>query len=147
MTTGEAQMENPGGHGEKRTRKRDLAIAALMTERTFAAAADKAGVSKSTMARWSKDPEFRAVYLDECRRVKDQCTADLVSASVEAVASLRRNVQCGEPAVEVRAATVLLDRCDQHMASLLIEERLAALEARLGFDVGSRELGPSSDDA
>jgi hypothetical protein len=40
------------GHGQKLTRKQEEVIAALLTERTYAAAAAKAGVGERTLYRW-----------------------------------------------------------------------------------------------
>ncbi len=46
------------GHGQKLTRKQEEVIAALLTERTYAAAAAKAGVGERTIYRWLLLPDF-----------------------------------------------------------------------------------------
>ncbi len=46
------------GHGQKLTRKQEEVIAALLTERTYAAAAAKAGVGERTIYRWRLLPDF-----------------------------------------------------------------------------------------
>jgi transposase-like protein len=50
------------GHGQKLTRKQEAVIAALLTERTFAAAAAKAGIGERTLYRWMRLPGFRAAF-------------------------------------------------------------------------------------
>jgi hypothetical protein len=50
------------GHGQKYTRKQEALIAALLTEPTCTAAAEKAGVGERTLYRWMQLPEFRAAY-------------------------------------------------------------------------------------
>jgi len=46
------------GHGQKLTRKQEEVIAALLTERTYAAAAAKAGVGERTIYRWLLHPDI-----------------------------------------------------------------------------------------
>lgn len=50
------------GHGQKLTRKQEEVIAALLTERTYAAAAAKAGVGERTIYRWLLLPDFRIAF-------------------------------------------------------------------------------------
>ena len=46
------------GHGEKLTRKKELAIVALLTEPTITKAASSAGISEATLRRWMRLDEF-----------------------------------------------------------------------------------------
>lgn len=50
------------GQGEKLSRKRDQAIAALLTQPTISEAAKAIGVGEKTLRRWLKVPEFMAAY-------------------------------------------------------------------------------------
>jgi hypothetical protein len=45
-------------------RVRETAIAALLSENSIEAAAQKVGLSRRTLLRWLKEPEFRARYAD-----------------------------------------------------------------------------------
>ncbi len=54
------------GHGSKFGRKKEMAIAALLTERSHAEAARVAGVDLSTLKRWMRLPEF----VEEFRRAR-----------------------------------------------------------------------------
>ena len=49
------------GHGEKFGRKKEEAIAALLTQRNIEEAARTAGIGTRTLLRWLKIPEFAAV--------------------------------------------------------------------------------------
>ena len=50
------------GHGTKFTRKKEEAIAALLTQRNTEEAAKTIGVAPNTLLRWMKEPEFDAAY-------------------------------------------------------------------------------------
>jgi transposase-like protein len=50
------------GHGAKFGRKREQAIAALLSHSNVDAAARAVGISGNTLLRWTKEPEFEAAY-------------------------------------------------------------------------------------
>jgi hypothetical protein len=50
------------GHGAKFGRKKEEAIAALLTQRNVEGAARAAGIVTQTLVRWMKVPEFRTAY-------------------------------------------------------------------------------------
>ena len=56
------------GHGSKFARKKEAAIAALLSEKNHAEAARVAGIDLSTLKRWLRMPEFIA----EWRRVRSE---------------------------------------------------------------------------
>jgi hypothetical protein len=47
------------GHGAKFARKKEAAVAALLTHRNIEEAADAVGIAPKTLIRWTKEPEFR----------------------------------------------------------------------------------------
>jgi hypothetical protein len=49
-------------HGSKFGRKKEAAIAALLSQRTLEEAARTVGIAVSTLLRWQKDPEFDAAF-------------------------------------------------------------------------------------
>lgn len=109
----------------------ERAVAGLLSTRTVAEAAETAGVSSRTLERWLADnDEFVAEYRAARRRVVEGAVAALQSATTEAVDSLRRNLDCGTPATEVRAASVILETSIRAVELYDLESRLAALEAR-----------------
>jgi transposase-like protein len=69
------------GHGTKFGRKKEEAIAALLTQQTIENAARSIGIGVSTLLRWQKDPEFDAGYRAAQRAAYRQTTARLQQAS------------------------------------------------------------------
>jgi hypothetical protein len=98
------------GLGENLTRKQELAIAALLSEPTVAAAAEKAGVSEVTLWRWQKQPEFLAAYRLARRETMEKATAFLQQSAWAASTTLVRLLGAGSESVRLRAATVILDQ-------------------------------------
>ena len=116
------------GHGQKFTRKMHHAVSALLQSPTVEAAAGLCGVSESTLSRWIKRSDFQDVYTQARRELVQRSLSSLQTASVEALDALKRNLACGLPAIEVRAASALLDQSLRATELLGIEARLAALE-------------------
>lgn len=50
------------GHGAKFGRKKEAAIAALLTQRTAEEAARSIGIASATLRRWQKEPEFDSAF-------------------------------------------------------------------------------------
>lgn len=120
------------GHGEKLSRYQERAVVALLTQPTVEEAASHAGVSASTLRRWlAHSPEFKARYRAARREVVEHAVAELQHATSEAVATLRRNMGCGEPGPEIRAAVAVLKYALEGLQAMDVDERLDALERRL----------------
>jgi transposase-like protein len=116
------------GHGGKRPRQAEAAIAALLTEPTVEAAARRVGVNESTLLRWLKEPEFGTEYRAARRLVVESAIGRLQQAATQAVDALARNLSCGIPAVEVGAAKAVLDQAIRGVELLDLAERVAVLE-------------------
>jgi hypothetical protein len=95
-------------------------------------------VSEATAQRWLKKPEFVAAYRRARRAVVEATIGRLQQAAVEAVEVLRRNMTCGVPAVEVRAAVAVLD---QTLDGLELSDLAADVEA-LREEVRGAEAKP-----
>src|SRR5262249_43562747 len=117
--------------GSKLGRKQESAIAALLTERTHADAAATAGISEATLQRWLRLPAFLRAYRYARRVAVETAVAQLQRASTKAVRTLTRNLRCGNPSVEVRAAATVLELAAKGVELLDLEERVAALERRV----------------
>ena len=78
------------GHGSKFGRKKEEAIAALLTQQTIENAARSIGIGVSTLLRWQKDPEFDAGYRAAQRAAYRQTTARLQQASPAAATVLTK---------------------------------------------------------
>lgn len=120
----------PTGHGEKLTRRMEAAIAALLTQPTLATAAAACGVGEATLFRWLQRPEFRSAYQAARREALAGAIGVLPAAAGDAVATLLRNLTCGQPGVEVRAASVILETAGKWHELVDLEQRLAMLEAQ-----------------
>ncbi len=120
------------GHGEK-SRKQELAIAALLRAPTIAAAAKEAGISEATLFRWLQRPDFDEAYRQARQAAVDQAIAGLQQATGEAVKTLRQ-VQTDSEAPassRVTAAKTVLEMALKLRESEELETRLAALEEKL----------------
>jgi hypothetical protein len=106
--------------------------AALASGRTVVDAARAAGVSERTARRRVQDPDFGALVGRLRAEMVQRATGLLLDAASEATAALRRNLTCGQPAGEVRAASVILDHLLRLREHGEFEERLRALEAGSG---------------
>jgi hypothetical protein len=93
----------------KLPRKQEAAIVALLTERTHAAAA-KAGIGEAALQRWLRDPGFVAAYRAARRQIVEGGISRLQQVFGDAVDTLRRNLTCGTPSAEIRAAATILEQ-------------------------------------
>jgi hypothetical protein len=117
------------GHGTKFGRKKEVAIAALLTEKNHAEAARVAGIDLTTLKRWLRVPEFIEEYRRARWEVVEQAYAR-IQQNTPAAASvlLKLMVDPGTPSSSrIRAAlgTFALAR---EALDLDIETRVAALE-------------------
>ena len=117
------------GHGTKFGRKKEVAIAALLTEKNQAEAARVAGIDLTTLKRWLRVPEFIEEYRRARWEVVEQAYAR-IQQNTPAAASvlLKLMVDPGTPSSgRIRAAlgTFALAR---EALDLDIETRVAALE-------------------
>jgi transposase-like protein len=118
------------GHGAKFGRKKEEAIAALLTERNLEEAARKVNVSTSTLLRWQKDPEFQSAYHEARRAAFGQSTARLPQASHAAATTLLKiMVDTSAPAsCRLRAAEAVLTMGARAIQMEDLELRLAQVE-------------------
>jgi transposase len=118
--------------------RQERAIVALLSEPSIEAAAKTADVSDVTIWRWMKQPAFRVKLRDARRAVVEGAIGRLQQTATEAVETLRRNLTCGTPSVEVRAATAILDQATRAVELFDVVERLEQLEARLAARADGR---------
>jgi transposase-like protein len=118
------------GHGSKFGRKKEEAIAALLTQRNVEEAARAAGIGTQTLIRWLKVPEFQAAYLEARRAAVSQSNARLKQASSAAVSTLLKiMVDTSAPAsTRVRAADRVLGHAQRAIEIEDIEVRVGVLE-------------------
>lgn len=118
------------GHGTKFGRKKEEAIAALLTQRNVEDAARAIGIAPNTLLRWMKLPEFQAAYREARRAAFGQAVARLQQgASAAATTLLKTMIEPNTPAsVRVRAAECVLNHAMKAIEIEDIEARVSELE-------------------
>ena len=119
------------GHGSQFGRKKEAAIAALLTQRNLDEAAKSVGVSPNTLLNWMKIPEFDQAYREARRDAFRQSVARLQQASGAAATTLLKiMVDPTAPAsTRLRAADIVLAHTSKAIEIEDVEARVAALEA------------------
>ena len=119
------------GHGEKLSRKQETAIAALLSAPSIKAAAIEAGIGEATLWRWLQLPDFQAAYRLARRQIVERAVSELQAACGESVETLKRNLHCENPAVEICAAQIILEQAVKGIELMDLQERVERLEAML----------------
>jgi hypothetical protein len=119
------------GHGAKFGRKKEEAIAALLSQRSIEEAARAIGVGYKTLLRWLELPEFRDAYRKTRREAVHQSVARLQQATGAAgVTILKLMTDPNVPAaVRLRAAECVFDHAIKGIELDDIETRMAAFTA------------------
>src|ERR1700682_4997141 len=118
------------GHGTKFGRKKEEAIAALLSQRNIEEAARFVNIGTKTLLRWLQLPEFARAYREARRAAFSQSIARLQQASSAAAATLLKvMLDPNSPAsTRVRAADSILGHATKAIEIEDIEARVAALE-------------------
>jgi len=117
-------------NGGKLSRKQEQAIAALLSEPTIAAAAERVGVGEVTLWRWLQREDFRVDYQRARRETVAQAIAAIQQASSEAVQALREIMVDSEAPASSRvsAAKTVLEFALKGAELEDIEKRVTVLE-------------------
>jgi hypothetical protein len=121
-------MKAPGG---KFGRKKEEAIAALLTQRNIEEAAKVAGIGATPLLRWLKVPEFQKAYREARRAAFSQSIARLQQGTSAAATTLiKLLLDPNTPAsVRARVADSIFDHAAKAIEIEDIEARVSALEA------------------
>ena len=104
------QKEHMVGHGSKFGRRKEAAVAALLSCRTLEEAARTTGIGATTLARWMKNPQFQA----ECRAARNaavsQANARIQQSSGAAAATIVKIMlnHDTKDSIRLRAAELVL---------------------------------------
>lgn len=125
-------IEKTAGHGEKRSRKEDLAVIALLSEPTIGKAAKRVGVSEATLWRWMQDESFQELYREARNKAVGQAIARLQQATTKAVNTLEAVISDSKaPAnVKVNAARIIIETALRAIEIEDIQARLDRLERK-----------------
>jgi hypothetical protein len=117
------------GHSEKKSRKAEQFIAALLAHPSIEAAAKSVGIGNATAWRWMKDPKLVEQYREARREAMRHTTARLQEAAREAVECLREVQLTGESeSARVSAARTILEQALKAVDLEDVQHRLDALE-------------------
>jgi len=118
------------GHGEQWSRKKELAIAALLREPTISAAAKFIAVSDSTLWRWLQFPDFKEDYRRARHKVVGHAVAQLQSATSEAVSTIFKIMTDSKIKANIRlnAAKSIMELALKSVETEELEIRLTELE-------------------
>lgn len=116
----------------KMERKQEQVIAALLSCRTIAEAADQAGVGERSIYRYLNEPGFQEAFRAARRRVLSRTTARLQQAAEDAVATLTAMLHEGPAYSRVSAARSILEWSFRAMEIEDVVARLEALEEETG---------------
>jgi len=117
------------------SRRQESAVRALIEHETVREAAAAARVGESSIYRWlATDTAFREALASAQERVLDMTYRLLATRSLKAFEALQRNLSCGSPSVETRAALGWLSLEHRRRATQKLEtdvENLKNLFAKL----------------
>jgi hypothetical protein len=98
----------------------------------MSAAAEEAGVTPRTLARWlADDPIFLSEYRAARRRVTEEAIGAVQASMTDAVATLHDALEDKSPHVRLKAATAILNYAFEAFDADLLE-RVEALEREVG---------------
>jgi hypothetical protein len=110
---------------------REKALAGLLGTSSITEAAKKSGLSERTIYRYLSDESFMKDFRRARRDLVETSIGQIQAATGEAVETLKKNLTCENPAVEVRAAQIILDTATKGVELLDILERVEILEGEL----------------
>lgn len=116
---------------ETRRSRYQRAIDELIKSGSRKEAADRAGVSVGTIDRWHKNREFQIMLTKAQSEATRSITSQVWNALHDATHTLQRNLNCGTPASEIRAASAMFDIALRLRDALDVNDRLSALEEAL----------------
>ena len=121
------------GHGQKLGRKKEAAIAALLSHRNVDEAAQAVDVGATTLWRWLKLSQFQAEYRKARRDAFSQSIARLQQGTAAAATTLLKTmIDPATPAsVRVRAAEAIFNHAAKAIEIEDIEARVSELERSL----------------
>ena len=124
----------------KLTFKQEQAVAALLSETTVSAAAEKVGINEATLYRWMNLPPFEARYRKARRQVVEKATAQLQQNAWAASTTLLKLLGAGSESIRLRAAMAILDHANKGVEMMDFEDRLEAIE-QFAKDLGEPRRG------
>ncbi|HLM60909.1 MAG TPA: helix-turn-helix domain-containing protein [Pyrinomonadaceae bacterium] len=107
---------------------KEKALTALLECPTITEAAAKCGLSQETLYRYLREKDFLSDYREARRSIMESAITELQKSAGDAVETLKRNQNCENPAVEIRAAQAILDLAFRGIETTDILQRLETIE-------------------
>ena len=95
-------------------------------------------MNEVTLRRWLRTADFAAAFHAASAEMRDAAVARLQGGLLEASETLRRNLTCGKPSVEVAAARAVWDVAGVQQQLAKLTEQIQQLEQRLDAQNGVR---------
>jgi transposase-like protein len=125
---------------EKFSRKKEAAIAALLSCDTVQEAADQVGVGRRTLFRWLQDGDFKRQYQEAKQAVLFETVKNLTTASTATVDILHHTlINSKSDHAKIAAARMILDFAFKGMEYESITMAIEDLERRVA-DHEKRQL-------
>lgn len=123
------------GHGEKRSRKQEEAIAALLSHSSIPEAARAINLGEKTLWRWLQDDDFRKAYMEARAEVVRHAVVQVQTCMNEAVGTLREVMSDPQAPASSRvsAAKSMLDLGVKAVEVEDLSSRLKRLEEKLNL--------------
>jgi hypothetical protein len=121
------------GHGQKLSRKKEQAIAALLSQPSIGGAAKQVGIGEKTLFRWLQLDDFQRAYKNARRQVIDQTITQIQSVMSKAVQTLLNVMSdvAAPASAKVSAARALLDIGFKVVEIEDLESRIEKIEKNL----------------
>jgi hypothetical protein len=129
--TGNQGQKGAMAMAQKVPNKWELAVAALLAEKTVEDAAMRIGVGYRTLKGWLALPEFQELYRAARRNVLERNVARLLALTDKALDKLDKNLECDSPAAVNKAIELTLAHATKGMECLDLLDRVKNLEERL----------------
>jgi hypothetical protein len=117
------------GHGEKYSRKKEQAMANLLTSSSVREAAKQTGVGEKTLRRWCKRPDFEKEYKEAKMNIFEATVRDLAQAGPVVVKALEKMMT--QPA--------LYEACDRLKAGEIILDTICKMAKLNNIDFQASE--------
>jgi transposase-like protein len=111
---------------------RDMAVVALVSGKTHADAAQDAGVSRSTLSEWLKQPSFQIRLADARRVVLRRSSDQAASAAARSYEVLEVLLESTEDdGLKAHIATKMIDLGLKYRAQVSLEDQISELRSEL----------------
>jgi len=110
---------------------KETALSALLNSSSIAEASKRCSLSEKTLRRYLGEEDFRKEYRAARRIIFEENIGQLQQLHARAIEAVERNLNCENPAVEVRAAAIVLEMTRKDFEIFDLLPRLEALENEL----------------